>query len=98
MKQLLVNFILTSFLHEIVAQTYTGCDYTVLFRHPANCHLYLQCSNGYEYIMSCNEDLVFNEQKQYCDWDINVPECYQGSTTTTLGTTTSNNCIEVLLH
>ena len=77
-------------------QIFNGCDYTVLYRHPANCHQYLQCSNGYEYIMDCNEGLVFNEQMQYCDWDYNVPECYEG-TTTTMASTTSNNCIEVLI-
>ena len=83
---------------SVEGQIFNGCEYTVLYRHPANCHQYLQCSNGYEYIMSCNDGLVFNEPMQYCDWDYNVPECYEWpSTTTTLASTTSNNCIEVFL-
>ena len=87
---------LTSFLCLTYAQIYNGCDYSVLYRHPANCHQYLQCSNGYEYIMNCNEDLVFNEKMQYCDWDYNVPECSEGTTTTTsIMTTTKSNCVEV---
>ena len=87
---------LTSFLSLTQAQIYNGCDYSVLYRHPANCHQYLQCSNGYEYIMNCNEDLVFNEKMQYCDWDYNVPECSEGTTTTTsIMTTTKSNCVEV---
>ena len=94
MELQIVVFILT--LISVKSQVYNGCEYTQLYRHPANCHLYLQCSMGYEYIMNCNEDLVFNEKMQYCDWDYNVPECYEeGGTTTSIMTTTKSNCVEV---
>ena len=86
---------LTLTLISVKTQVYNGCEYTQLYRHPANCHLYLQCSMGYEYIMNCNEDLVFNEKMQYCDWDYNVPECYEEGTTTSILTTTKSNCVEV---
>ena len=93
MELQIVVFILT--LISVKSQVYNGCEYTQLYRHPANCHLYLQCSMGYEYIMNCNEDLVFNEKMQYCDWDYNVPECYEeGGTTTSIMTTTKSNCVE----
>ena len=55
--------------------------------HPAECNMYLQCSNGYEYIFTCPLELVFNEILQVCDYVENVPEC-NGETTTSTATTT----------
>ena len=55
----------------------------------AECNMYLQCSNGYEYIFECPENLVFNEILQVCDYVENVPECNGEITTTTATTTTS---------
>ena len=52
--------------------------------------MYLQCSNGYEYIFKCAEDLVFNEILQVCDYVENVPECNGEITTTTIATTTTS--------
>ena len=45
--------------------------------------MYLQCSNGYEYIFTCPLDLVFNEILQVCDYVENVPEC-NGEITTSM--------------
>ena len=70
-------------------QIFTGCNYDTLYRHPAECNMYLQCSNGYEYIFTCPLDLVFNEILQVCDYVENVPECNGEITTTTATTTTS---------
>ena len=71
--------------NEIKAQNgqWTDCKYTRLHRHPADCTKYLQCSNGYEYIMSCPPDLYFHEAMQYCDYPYNVAECNDIPTTTT---------------
>jgi hypothetical protein len=68
-------------------QIFTGCNYDTLYRHSADCNMYMQCSNGYEYIMKCPLNLVFNEILQACDYVENFPEC-NGETTTSTATTT----------
>ncbi len=77
------------FLKFSNGQIHTGCNYDTLYRHPAECNMYLQCSNGYEYIMACPLALVFNEILQECDYVENVPEC-NGETTTSIATTTTS--------
>ena len=67
--------------------TTTHCNYDKYYRHPADCTKYLQCDieGGFEYVMPCYWGLVFNEIKQECDFDYNVPECNGKRTTTTPG-------------
>ena len=73
---------------EVQGQIYTGCDHDeVLKSHPIFCNQFLQCSNGYLYEMKCSSDLVFNEDKQYCDWKHNVERCYGLSTSESVVTT-----------
>ena len=73
---------------EVQGQIYTGCDHDeVLKSHPIFCNQFLQCSNGYLYEMKCSSDLVFNEEKQYCDWKHNVERCYGLSTSESVVTT-----------
>ena len=53
-----------------------SCDYGVLLRHPLDCSKFLQCGAGVEYIMMCPVVLLFNTQKQVCDWPKDVLDCF----------------------
>ena len=88
-KWIFLSLLLLWFPNFSKGQIFTGCNYDTLYRHPAECNMYLQCSNGYEYIFTCPIDLVFNEILQVCDYVENVPECNGEITTTTATTTTS---------
>ena len=88
-KLIFLSLLLLWFPNFSKGQIFTGCNYDTLYRHPADCHMYLQCSNGYEYIFTCPLDLLFNEILQVCDYVENVPECNGEITTTTATTTTS---------
>jgi len=52
------------------------CSYKDLLAHPLDCNKFLQCSNGHEFIHECQTDLVFNVEKQICDYIENVPNCW----------------------
>ena len=71
-----VIFLSFSLISICKGQCFTGCNYEgTLYRHPANCNRFMQCSNGYEWILTCPMGLVFNDIIQACDYVENVPEC-----------------------
>ena len=40
---------------------------------PNNCAQFYQCANGHQYpIQECPEGLLYNAEKEYCDWPENV--------------------------
>ena len=40
---------------------------------PNNCAQFYQCANGHQYPMQeCPEGLLYNAEKEYCDWPENV--------------------------
>ena len=92
MKAIICVWVAVFYLNPCISQIYTGCNYGILHRHPANCSFYLQCANGYEYVMPCPEDLVFNQISQRCDFLYNVPECQEAVTTTTTASGTTTVC------
>lgn len=40
------------------------------YRNPANAHQFYECVNGKEFLYDCPANLVFNEAKQVCDYDV----------------------------
>ncbi|XP_035223247.1 fibrillin-3-like isoform X2 [Stegodyphus dumicola] len=54
---------------------------TGLFPYAGNCSLFYQCENGVSYLKACNSPLLFNPQKEVCDWPENV-ECGKVKSTT----------------
>ena len=95
MKQTLSFLLVAYFITASHGQVYTGCNYEILYRHPADCTKYLQCSNGYEYVMTCPPNLVFNSIEQRCDFLENVSECQDVDVTTTTDGGFSTVCYTV---
>ncbi|CAG0900989.1 unnamed protein product [Darwinula stevensoni] len=44
------------------------------FSHPEDCGSFCGCHMGTAYYYICPDELVFNEEAEYCDWPANV-EC-----------------------
>ncbi|KAH8380271.1 hypothetical protein KR009_009760, partial [Drosophila setifemur] len=44
--------------------------------HPSDCHKFIQCSNGNEYIFDCPAGLYWDYQKYVCSGDERL--CYDG--------------------
>jgi hypothetical protein len=47
------------------------------YRHPTDCHRFVQCFASQTFVLECAPGLVFNprEEAMTCDWPRNVPEC-----------------------
>ncbi|CAF5080674.1 unnamed protein product, partial [Rotaria sp. Silwood1] len=45
-----------------------------LLENPNDSHSFYQCSNGIGYLLQCPANLIWDPQKQLCDFDDNVPE------------------------
>ncbi|CAH2262091.1 jg26784 [Pararge aegeria aegeria] len=59
------------------AQPSSECSHRYGFsRSDGNdCGTFTLCYEGIAIMMSCSDGLVFNVEKEICDWPINVPEC-----------------------
>ncbi|XP_076449216.1 chitinase-3-like protein 1 isoform X2 [Babylonia areolata] len=55
-----------------------GLTHGTMFRSPTDCSAFYTCVHGQPLIRYCTNDLVFNEQRGYCDWPYNV-DCTSGS-------------------
>ncbi|KAF5286753.1 hypothetical protein FQA39_LY04176 [Lamprigera yunnana] len=44
----------------------------IYFPHETDCSLFYQCSNGYKILQKCPGDLVFNPDKNVCDFRDNT--------------------------
>ncbi|GFN73863.1 chitin binding peritrophin-a [Plakobranchus ocellatus] len=45
------------------------------FAYTPDCYKFYQCDGGVATITDCQPQLVFNDQRGYCDWPANVPTC-----------------------
>merc|ERR1712126_735788 len=60
------------FLAGIIAATASACE-DGMHADPNNCAQFYQCANGHQYpIQECPEGLLYNAEKEYCDWPENV--------------------------
>ncbi|KAL2724827.1 hypothetical protein V1477_018688 [Vespula maculifrons] len=50
-------------------------DFTGLLPHPETCKKFLQCANGFTYVMDCGPGTAFNPLISVCDWPYKVPAC-----------------------
>lgn len=50
-------------------------QYGFFSMNDGDCSKYIMCQGGIATIMNCPAGLVFNSNKDTCDWQINVPEC-----------------------
>ncbi|CAF4130385.1 unnamed protein product [Rotaria sordida] len=57
-----------------------------LLANPDDPHSFYQCSNGIGYLLQCPANLVWNQQKQVCDFGDNVPKPDKESTSTIVPT------------
>lgn len=68
------------------------CPSDGYFSDPCDCSKFYQCWQGIAYQKSCQSGLLWNQERQYCDWDYNV-ECSvtakSPATTTTKPTTST---------
>jgi len=53
-----------------------GKTQTGIFPHPTECHKYVQCSMGRRFEMTCPSSLVYNPSLGSCDFQVNVPSCF----------------------
>ncbi|CAG8547575.1 404_t:CDS:2, partial [Scutellospora calospora] len=42
-----------------------------LYANPDDCSSYIQCSNGYPYVMPCPDGLQWSTEKLRCEWPEN---------------------------
>jgi len=43
--------------------------------YEGDCSKFIQCWNGRPFVKTCAAGLVWNKERNYCDWKYNVPEC-----------------------
>ncbi|KAF0504578.1 chondroitin proteoglycan 2-like isoform X2 [Gigaspora margarita] len=43
-----------------------------LYANPDDCSTFYQCSNGEPYLLSCPDDLQWNQERLVCDYPENV--------------------------
>ncbi|XP_043673841.1 uncharacterized protein LOC122631786 isoform X3 [Vespula pensylvanica] len=62
-------------------------DFTGLLPHPETCKKFLQCANGFTYVMDCGPGTAFNPLISVCDWPYKVPACKEEETLKQVTTT-----------
>ncbi|XP_035729652.1 uncharacterized protein LOC118444946 isoform X3 [Vespa mandarinia] len=62
-------------------------DFTGLLPHPETCRKFLQCANGFTYVMDCGPGTAFNPLISVCDWPYKVPACKKEETLKQVTTT-----------
>lgn len=65
-------------------------DELVYFPYPSDCSKYWECFQGHKYLMQCPNNLLWNQDKNYCDFPENV-DC---EITSTSGPTTTESTTE----
>ena len=63
--QFIIAFVLLSL--QLEAHGFT-CTRDGLFTNPDNGHSFFHCSSGVAHLMSCPSNLVWNQEREYCDW------------------------------